>query len=182
MPKPFAWTRARIAQLGKVPDAVLADRWGIGVGRVKEKRLSLGIHLAPGARGRPGRRLIVLPPERVALLGTCRDEELADAWGMPASTVHRIRTRLGIPPFGVQAATSARWRERILAVLGDSPVPMSMGEIAAELKRRGWPGMERHVRWRLVELARTGHVQSAAGEWILGPAVDGSADMRSASK
>jgi hypothetical protein len=98
--------------------------------------------------------------------------DLAEAWGMAASTVHRIRTRLGIPPFGVRAATSARWRERILAVLGDSPVPMSIGGIAEELKRRGWPGMERHVRWRLVELARTGHVESAAGEWILGPAND----------
>jgi hypothetical protein len=172
MPKPFAWTRARIAQLGRVPDAVLADRWGTGVGRVKEKRLSLGIHLTPEARGRPGRRLIVLPPERAALLGTCRDEDLADAWGMPASTVHRIRTRLGIPPFGVRAATSARWRERVLAVLGDSPVPMSIGEIAEELRARGWPGMEKHVRSRLVELARTGHVASAMGEWILGPAVD----------
>jgi hypothetical protein len=170
--KPFTWTRSRMAQLGLVPDTVLAERWGIGVDRVKRKRLSLRIHLTPEARGRPGRRLTVLSPEREALLGTCRDEDLAKAWGMAASTVHRIRTRLGIPPFGVQAATSARWRERILAVLGDSPVPMSMGEIAAELKRRGWPGMERHVRWRLVELARTGHVQSAAGEWILGPAVD----------
>jgi hypothetical protein len=170
MPKPFTWTRAKIAQLGNVPDAVLAERWGLGVRQVKQKRRALGIHLTPAARGRSGRRLTVVPPERAALLGTCRDEDLADAWGMPVSTVRAIRARLGIPPLGNRGrmeAASARWRERILAVLGDSPVPMSVGEIAEELRARGWPGLERHVRWRVVELARTGHVESAAGEWTV---------------
>jgi len=98
------WTDEIDARLGTVPDIEIAQDLGIHLGSVWARRKKLGIP-ACGHTGKPRRKRKsspyswAWPPDRVSLLGTMPDAQLASRLGISKQAVHQKRTSLGIPPF-----------------------------------------------------------------------------------
>src|SRR5205823_2236165 len=88
-PKP--WTRAEIAQLGQVPDSVLARRTGRTIKAVVAERERRRIALPTPPRSWTARE--------IKLLGHLNDHELARRLRRNPNTVRQQRIVLGIAPF-----------------------------------------------------------------------------------
>lgn len=101
--------------LGRVPDAVLARRLGVGRSAVQGARSVRGIPPV-GKSARRGINWDVQP------LGICTDREIADALGVSPRLVAKVRTHRGIsvPENTTRPGTTKARKE------------------AAALRRRGW--------------------------------------------
>jgi hypothetical protein len=96
------WTAAERAQLGKVPDAQLAEQLGRTLASVKRKREKLGKRGATRIRWTPG---------NLAKLGTMPDAQLAAKLKCSPSAVIRKRLSLSIAPAD-PARAPKRYRRR----------------------------------------------------------------------
>lgn len=88
------WTKARTDLLGTVPDAELAERWGIKKSAVTARRNS--IH-RPAYRKE--KKELVLTEDMMARLGKEGDGHLAKEWGVGLHIVRQRRVELGIKGF-----------------------------------------------------------------------------------
>src|ERR1700733_5972329 len=84
------WTSAEIKRLGKVPDSVLARRFGRTIKEVVAMRESCGNGLPTAPRRWTARE--------IALLGRFNDAELGRRLRRPAHVVQKKRASFGIPP------------------------------------------------------------------------------------
>src|ERR1700743_391261 len=116
------WTMAEIEQLGKVPDSVLAKRWGRTIKSVAGMRES--------------RRILFRQPRRrwtareIRLLGKWSDCELARRLARSRSDVHCQRLALHIPPL-VRRPKFKAWTPAEEKLVGRVPDE----EIARKFKR-----------------------------------------------
>lgn len=90
-----AWEK----DLGRVNDYELAERTGVPRDRILERRRQLGIPPAKKRRKAKRERAETWTRERIALLGTMNDSDLAHHLGLCRSTVERKRSELGIDAF-----------------------------------------------------------------------------------
>jgi hypothetical protein len=154
------WTAARVEQLGKKPDHLLAREWGYPQPTVREKREALGI--APcrlNARA--------WTKEEVAALGTVPDTVLARQLGLSQSAVAAKRRGLNIRPF--KEAGPYDWKPQDLARLGKVPdqdlaseLGLSLSFVAQKRKDLGIPVLRRsELRWTDDMIKKMGVVSDA---------------------
>jgi len=146
------WTPQKLALLGTMSDAEVAEELGIHKATVSTKRKQLGI-----AASRPPRRVYQWTEELLALLGKVTDRELARRSGFSVSSVRRKRAALGIRPGG-----------RYGAVVPTPALIELLHEKSIEVKRRTGLspttirvlrkklGIERPRRWTPELVARLG--------------------------
>jgi hypothetical protein len=103
IPNQFRWPRRLARLLGKVPDAKLAAKAGIGPSTVGAERSRRGI---PPCK--PKVPWFDWTPDRVALLGAESDKHVAAHLGLSPAAVGRKRRILGIPPVSRQGPGAAR--------------------------------------------------------------------------
>ena len=87
----WRWTSERVAQLGKMPDAELAEEMEITPSAVARKRRALGIEAYCPKK--------LWTEAEVALLGTASDRDVATQLGRSDGAVKAKRQGLQIPPF-----------------------------------------------------------------------------------
>jgi len=80
------WSASDLALLGTMPDWTLADRMGITISTVRNKRLALGV-VAWRARSISEN----WTKEKIAMLGTAPDEVLAREFGVTRQAVDKKR-------------------------------------------------------------------------------------------
>jgi hypothetical protein len=113
-----------IAELGKRPDAELAQQFGVRVEAVRRERYQRGL--------RDVRRRLCWTGQEVALLGTASDATVAARLGVTRTAVEQQRRARGIPAFAPsRGAKRHRWTKQQLAWLGRVPD----GEIAKRIGR-----------------------------------------------
>src|SRR5262245_20741706 len=125
------WTVLSRAEPQVAPSGHAFTRWlcRCECGTVREVNTSR-LRARPGgcgACGRPGRPRVRWTAERVALLGTTPDAEVAGAVGCGAGTVRRERRRRGVPAFRRPAAPPP----------GDDQLTDQRCKEAARLRREG---------------------------------------------
>lgn len=106
------WTNAKLKQLGKEPDHLLARNWGYPQATVRAKRESLQIPLCK-------RNARKWSTEELRVLGTMPDTQLARQLGVSQTCVNNKRQELGIAPF--HAAGPYQWKKADLKKLGTVP-------------------------------------------------------------
>ncbi len=115
-PKPFRWSARLVAQLGEVPDAVIAKRVGLSATTVRDERVRRGI-----AAYRARRSDVVWTERMIAMLGSASDRAVAQALGISYSSVGHKRRVLGIEacyPSPHDHPLSFRWTKKRRALLG----------------------------------------------------------------
>jgi hypothetical protein len=138
--QPFAWPKALLALLGKVPDDTVARLAGVTRDTVYYERHRRRI---------PATEIHVRcdwTPEAVALLGTASDATVAAALGTSGSSVQRQRRLLGIPSFApppYPRLPQIQWGPEEIALLGT----MSDEKLARKLGvSRDTVCRQRHLR------------------------------------
>lgn len=87
-----------IADMGKLPDRILAKRAGVSIPTILYRRKDLGIPAyKPTKENRKEWLIDRYPKEQLDLLGKLPDAEVAENMGLHISTVAKIRKTLGIP-------------------------------------------------------------------------------------
>lgn len=104
-----------ISQIGKTPDKVISDKFGVSRHLL---RIYRALHGIPCAEARPW-ALHKWTRKDEALLGTKSDGAVAIQLNIARNQVRTRRVRLGIPAFG--AAASIRWSAKRIAQLGTEP-------------------------------------------------------------
>jgi hypothetical protein len=134
---PEPWTPERVALLGTAPDGEVARCLGVTTAAVRTRRRLLGIPPFPAAPP-PPRRPAFWTPERLALLGTTPDAEVARRLGLTAARVGYRRRVLGIPASRA-IREAAFWTPERVALLGtatDREVGRWLGVTAATVCAR----------------------------------------------
>lgn len=126
--------------LGKIPDTVLAKRYGVGEDTIYRQRRRLGV---PPARPRPAK---VIRSRALRPLLSLTPREAAQETGVGKSTLSRLRGELKVP---VPPRRSA-WSPRALARLGKVPDEVLAAELGLKRSTVQVKRLEMGIRKRTV--------------------------------
>ena len=111
------WTKELIAELGKVPDIVLAEKLGVDRKSVVYKRQSLGIKASfDRARNTPppnmaGWNKITLPTDAIEKLGKLPDYILAREYDVSKEVIQRARRKRKIKPYAERTGNNGKFQK-----------------------------------------------------------------------
>lgn len=121
-PKSKSLPAAAIRELGKTPDTQVAKKFKVPLVEVARQRRERGI---------PNHRHCFWTTDRIALLGTASDAEVAGMIGVTKSAVFSKRVSLGIAPVtGAQSERVHKWtasQERKLGTVSDNALAEKFG-------------------------------------------------------
>lgn len=146
----IVWSKEILDLLGKVPDRVISERYGIDISTLCKKRKRNGIPTYQKVR-RTARTIktLALPTK-----------EAARRLGISEDQVSNLRKKWGLPP---PSRTEWRWNRRTLARLGKEPdtwiawtTGMGFRTVRAKRESLGIPPSGRLRKWTPEEVALLG--------------------------
>lgn len=111
------WTKELIAELGKIPDAILAERLNVSRKAVAYKRQSLGIKASfDRTRNTPppkmsGWNKITLSSDAIGKLGKIPDYILAREYNVSKEVIQRARRKRKIKPYAVSTGKNGQFKK-----------------------------------------------------------------------
>ena len=114
--KRIEWTKELIDELGKIPDAIIAEKLGVTRKAVNYKRSSLGIKASfDRTRNTPpsmaGWNKKSLPDAAIEKLGKLPDYILAKEYNVSKKTISRARNELKIKPYAQSTGNNGQFQK-----------------------------------------------------------------------
>ncbi len=161
------WTPKRLAMLGAMPDAKVAEKLGVTPNAIYQKRHKVGIAAFGKSTKQKKHKWTA---KQVKMLGRLTDAQVAQIVGVSSGAVHQKRMVMGIdaPKERRRGRKPRRWTKRELAMLGKIPDPIlarklgiARNGIHEKRMQLGIPsvfGQQVKLRWTARRVAKLGKI------------------------